>query len=129
LVLGSGNGKFLGVAISPAWDTLAVMFDADAIALMTDRIRQACNPRRIVLFGSHARGQAGPDSDVDLLVVLDHITDRRREAVALRRLLADIPVAKDVVLTTPEEIARRGELVGTLLRPALREGIILPERG
>jgi predicted nucleotidyltransferase len=105
------------------------MFDADAIALMTDRIRQACNPRRIVLFGSHARGQAGPDSDVDLLVVLDHITDRRREAVALRRLLADIPVAKDVVLTTPEEIARRGELVGTLLRPALREGIILPERG
>jgi len=105
------------------------MFDADAIALMTERIRHACNPRRIVLFGSRARGQAGPGSDVDLLVVLDHITDRRREAVALRRLLADIPVAKDLVLTTPDEIKRRGSLVGTLLRPALREGIVLHERG
>ncbi len=108
---------------------LTVMFDADTIALMTERIRHACNPRRIVLFGSHARGQAGPGSDVDLLVVLDHITDRRREAVALRRLLADIPVAKDVVLTTPDEITRRGGLIGTLLRPALRDGIVLHERG
>jgi len=73
-------------------------------------IRAACDPRRIVLFGLRARGQAGPASDVDLLVVLDRIENRRRTTVALRRLLADLPLAKDLVLTTPEEIAARGNL-------------------
>jgi predicted nucleotidyltransferase len=105
------------------------MSDEAVIAVMIERIRAACDPRRIVLFGSRARGQTGPDSDVDLLVVLDRIEHRRRQAVALRRLLADLPLAKDIVLATPEEITTRGELVGSVLRPALREGIVLHERG
>jgi predicted nucleotidyltransferase len=105
------------------------MSDAATIAAMTERIRAACDPRRIVLFGSRARGQAGPHSDVDLLVVLDRIEHRRRLAVNLRRLLADLPLPKDVVLATPEEIATRGDLVGSVLRPALREGVVLHERG
>jgi predicted nucleotidyltransferase len=105
------------------------MSDDATIAVTIERIRAACDPRRIVLFGSRARGQAGPDSDVDLLVVLDRIENRRREAVALRRLLADLPLAKDLVLATPEEIASRGNLVGSVLRPALRDGVVLHERG
>lgn len=104
------------------------MSDDATIAVMTERIRAACDPRRIVLFGSRARGQAGSDSDVDLLVVLDRIDDRRKMAVSLRRLLADLPLAKDLVLATPEELAVRGHLVGSVLRPALREGIVLHER-
>lgn len=104
------------------------MSDADSIAVMIERIQRVYNPCRIILFGSRARGESGPDSDVDLLVVLDHIVDRRHTAVTIRRLLADIPVPKDVVLTTPEEIKRRSRLVGTVLRPALREGIVLHER-
>ena len=49
-------------------------------------------------------------------------------AVAIRRALADLPVCKDIVVTTPEEITRRGDLIGTVLRPALREGKVLYER-
>ena len=99
------------------------------IVTMTDRIVRAFDPVRVILFGSHARGEAGRDSDVDLLVVLPSVDDKRRAAVAIRRLLADLPVAKDIVVTTPEEITTRGQLVGTILRPALREGTVVYERG
>ena len=75
-----------------------------------------------MLFGSRARGDARPDSDVDLLVVLDAVESKHDAAVAMRVALADMPLAKDIVVTTPQEIARRGDLVGTVLRPALREG-------
>jgi uncharacterized protein len=62
-----------------------------------------------------------------LLVVLPEVANKRQAAVAIRRALADLPVTKDIVVTTPEEIARRGDLVGTVLRPALREGKVLYE--
>jgi len=104
------------------------MTTADLIQNMTDRIVHDFDPLRIILFGSHARGDAGPESDIDLLVVLPQVANKRLAAVALRRILADLPVCKDVVVRTPEEIALRGNLVGTVLRPALREGQVLYER-
>lgn len=85
-------------------------------------------PLQIILFGSHARGDQGPDSDIDLLVVLPHVADKRKTTVAMLRALRDLPVAKDVIPTDPDEIRRRGDLVGTVLRPALREGKVLYER-
>jgi predicted nucleotidyltransferase len=99
------------------------------VATMTDRIVRAFAPARIILFGSHARGEAGADSDIDLLVVLESVEDRRAVTLAIRRLLADLPVAKDIVVTTPEEIVARGQLVGTILRRAVREGKVVYERG
>src|SRR3990172_4837504 len=93
-----------------------------AIQTMVDRIVQRFHPLRIVLFGSHARGTATAESDVDLLVVLAAVTDKRRTAVEIRRALGDLPVSKDIVVTTPEEISRRGNIVGGALRPALRDG-------
>jgi len=104
------------------------MTTADLIQTMTDRIVQDFNPLRIILFGSYARGDAGPESDIDLLVVFPQVANKRLAAVAIRRTLADLPVCKDIIVTTPEEIARRGDLVGTVLRPALREGKVLYER-
>jgi hypothetical protein len=65
---------------------------------------------------------------VDLLVVLPQVADKRKTAIEIRRVLADFPLSKDIIVTTPEEIARRGDLVGSVLRPALREGIVIYER-
>ena len=100
----------------------------DCIKVMAERIVRDYDPVKIILFGSHARGEAGPESDIDLLVVLPEVANKRHAAVAIRRLLTDLPMPKDIVVTTPKEIARRGELVGTVLRPALREGKVLYER-
>lgn len=100
----------------------------EIIGAMVERIASEFNPLRIFLFGSRARGNAGPDSDVDLLVVLEAVEDKRRATHEIRRALADLPISKDIVVTTPDEIRRRGELVGTVLRPALREGQLLYER-
>jgi predicted nucleotidyltransferase len=69
------------------------------------------SPLQLILFGSHARRDAGPASDIDLLVVLPHVANKRLAAIAIRRALADLPVCKDIVVTTPEEITRRGDLV------------------
>jgi predicted nucleotidyltransferase len=95
---------------------------------MAERIVRDYDPAKIILFGSHARGEAGLESDIDLLVVLPEVANKRQAAVAIRRILRDLPVPKDIVVTTPEEIARRGDLVGTVLRPALRERKVLYER-
>ncbi|MCZ7664447.1 MAG: nucleotidyltransferase domain-containing protein [Thermoleophilia bacterium] len=98
------------------------------IQTMVDRIVQQFSPLRVILFGSHARGDATAESDVDLLVVLSEASDKRRAAIEIRRALGDLLVAKDIVVTTPDEIARRGDLVGSVLRPALREGRSLYEQ-
>lgn len=84
----------------------------DALIVMTERIVSGFQPERIIVFGSYARGEANDESDIDLLVVMPDGTDRRKTAIAI----------KDVVMTTPDHIARYGHLVGTILRPALREG-------
>lgn len=99
-----------------------------ALDTMIDRIVVRFHPQRVVLFGSHARGTATAQSDIDLLVVLDQVADKRQAAVEIRRALSDLPMSKDIIVTTPEEIARRGNLTGSILRPALREGKVIYEQ-
>ncbi len=101
----------------------------DWLPEIVNRLVREFDPLKIILFGSHARGEANVHSDLDLLVVLQRVSPKRREAVEMRCALGDLPVSKDVIVTTPEEIDRRGDLVGTVLRPALREGRVLYERG
>ena len=98
------------------------------ISIMVDRIVRGFRPSQVVLFGPHARGAATEWSDVDLLVILPNGTDKRDSAIEIRRILGDLPVCKDIVVATPEEVARRGHMVGTLLRSALRDGKVLYER-
>lgn len=98
------------------------------IPTMLERIVARFHPRRVMLFGSHARGTATEASDVDILVVFDHVADERRMAIDIRRALADLPVFKDIVVTSPDEIARRGSATGSVLQPALAEGKILYDR-
>ena len=107
------------------------MVNPEAEALireMVERIVAGFDPEKIILFGSFARGDAGPDSDVDLLVVKAVEGSRREERVRIGAALHGMGIAKDVVVATPEDIERRGDLVGTVLRPALREGRVLYDR-
>ena len=100
----------------------------ELISTMTERIVRDFHPVQIILFGSQARGDAHPHSDVDLLIVFSELADERKTAVDIRRALADLPMAKDILVTTPEELARQRDQVGTILRAAQREGDILYER-
>ena len=92
-----------------------------------DRITRKFNPVRIILFGSWARGQATKDSDLDLLVVLPKVEHKRKTAIEILRVFNGLPISKDVVVTTPEEIKTRGQVVGDILRPALMEGRVIYE--
>ncbi|MHB8618970.1 MAG: HEPN domain-containing protein [Chloroflexota bacterium] len=103
----------------------ADMSAAAWIPIMTDRIVKQFDPLQVILFGSFARGDAQPHSDVDLLVVMRHVEDKLRIQSQIASALLDVPVGKDVIVTTPPEIQRRGDLIGTILRPALREGKVL----
>ena len=102
--------------------------DETVVATMVDRIVEGFDPERIVLFGSVARGEVRKYSDVDLLVVMPDGTDRRETAVAMRVAVKGMLTAKDIVVTTPDEIARRGHINGTVLCEALREGIVVHDR-
>lgn len=102
--------------------------DETVVATMVDRIVEAFDPERIVLFGSVARGEVTKYSDVDLLVVMPDGTDRHAAAVEMHRCLGDMLTAKDIVVTTPDEISRRGQLGGTVIREALREGKVVHDR-
>ena len=86
------------------------------------RVVEAARPDRIILFGSAARGRMGPDSDVDLLVIKSGVEHRRRLAQDIYRRLIGTGVPVDIVVVTPEDIERFGQRVGSIIRPALREG-------
>lgn len=98
------------------------------IKRMVKRIVERFNPDQVILFGSHARGTAGPDSDVDLLVVMSFAGSRREKAVEIGVALHGIGVPKDIVVTTPEDFEWRKEIPGTIERPAALEGKVLYAR-
>jgi predicted nucleotidyltransferase len=98
-----------------------------ALALAIERIVEGVHPKRIILFGSQARGEAAADSDVDLLVVEDAITDRQAATVEIIRLLRGIGMAKDVIVTTPDLLAAASPRA--VSATAAREGTTLYERG
>jgi predicted nucleotidyltransferase len=89
---------------------------------VVDRVVEVAKPDRIILFGSGARGDAGPDSDLDLLVVKSGVVHRRKLAQQIYRRLVGLEIPVDVVVVTPEDVeAFRGK-VGTIIGPALAEG-------
>jgi predicted nucleotidyltransferase len=95
---------------------------------MVRRIVNRFAPEQIILFGSAARGEAGPDSDLDLLVVLRVNGLKRQKQLEIRKALREFPVAVDVIVTTPEEFDWRKEVVGTVEYPATQEGRVLYAR-
>jgi predicted nucleotidyltransferase len=99
-----------------------------AIREMVRRIVRQFQPERIILFGSHARGEAGPESDVDLLVVMPVKGPKRDNQVEIRVALDDIPAPFDIIVTSPEDFAWRQNAVGTIEYPAVKEGKVLYAR-
>lgn len=99
-----------------------------AIGEMVRRIVERFHPEKIILFGSHAHGDAGPDSDVDLLVVMPFEGRKIDAAVEVAVELYGIGTPKDVIVTRPEDFAWRKDIVGTIEYPVAREGKILYAR-
>ena len=69
---------------------------------MVRRIVSEFHPEKIILFGSHARGVAGPDSDVNLLIVMPFFGSKREKQLEIRLALRNIQIPKDIVVTTPK---------------------------
>ncbi|MFQ5853413.1 MAG: nucleotidyltransferase domain-containing protein [Candidatus Binatia bacterium] len=86
------------------------------------RVVKVVRPERIILFGSAARGEIGPNSDVDLLVVKKGRFDRSRLVGDIYRNLHGVGQAVDVVVVTPEEVERYRHTHCLVVKPALREG-------
>ena len=98
------------------------------LAEITQRVVTASDPEQIILFGSQARGDAGPDSDLDLLVVKDDVESPRAEAARIYRALAGLRTPVDVVVVRSEYVRRHRDVIGTIVRSALREGRVLYAR-
>lgn len=110
---------------------MAQMPDSTAqekIEQMVRRIVERFHPEKIILFGSYARGDAGPDSDVDLLVVMPVAGSKRQIAVEISLALAGAGLPKDIIVVTPDEVARLRDIVGTIIYPAVREGKVVYDR-
>ncbi len=89
---------------------------------LVQRIVHAVQPLRIVLFGSAARGQLGPHSDLDLLVVMPDGIHRRQTTRQVYRALFGLGWAKDIVVVTAEDVRRFADEPSLVIYPALREG-------
>lgn len=98
------------------------------IERMVKRIVKKFHPEQIILFGSQARGEAGPDSDIDLLVVMPVARSVSETRMEISLALPDLLVPVDVIVTTPENFAWRKDIVGTIEWPATREGKVLYAR-
>jgi predicted nucleotidyltransferase len=92
------------------------------------RIVTRFHPEKVILFGSHARREAGPDSDIDLLVVMAFEGSAFDRGLEISLALPDLPVPVDILVTTPEDFAWRKDVVGTVEWPASREGKVVYAR-
>ena len=98
----------------------------DVLAEVVRRIVEVAQPDKIILFGSAIRGEMGPNSDLDLLVVKSG-AHRRHLAQAIYRNLIGVGFPVDIIVVTPEDIDRYGDAIGLVLEPALREGKVVYE--
>ncbi len=90
------------------------------------RLREALGADYVYLFGSHARGQAGPDSDLDFLVVVPKSEKSRyQRAVEARGFVRDVRVPKDIIVLTRADWERELKAPCSLSSTVLREGIAL----
>ena len=91
-------------------------------------IVKSLNPDKIILFGSYANGISTPDSDVDLLVILETELQPKERSWQVSRLLIPRPFPLDILVKTPQEIVRALNANDFFIREIISQGIILYER-
>ena len=99
------------------------MVQEEEIRRVAKRIGEATQAQQVVLFGSYARGQVTPDSDVDLMVIAESELPRFKRSRALYKLFRPYPpFSMDLVVYTPEEVARGKRSSCSFVSRVLQEG-------
>jgi len=101
---------------------MSAPLDPGIIDNLTSRIVNAVHPLRIILFGSAARGEIGPDSDIDVLVVMPDGTHRLNTAQYLYRQLSGFGFPVDILVATPSVLEKHKDNIGLIYRTVLTEG-------
>lgn len=104
------------------------MTQAALLEHVTKTIVERFHPKRIMIFGSHARGEAGPDSDLDLFIEMDTLHRPPDRAIAISEGFGLRSWPLDIVVYTPEEVRRLRNINGTLLSVIEKEGKVLYEQ-
>jgi uncharacterized protein len=107
--------------------TKALTRDTEAIKRLTELLVEAARPKRIIMFGSQARGDAGEASDLDVMVVEEGVSDRAGEMVRLNRLLRALDIPVDLLVVSAEKFNYWCDTPGNVYFEAATEGEILYE--
>jgi len=94
---------------------------------VVSRLTTWSSPARVIVFGSVATGMATADSDLDLLVVIDGVTDTRRESVRLREVLGDVGMPVDVIVMSTARFEETKDVIGGIAYPAHKYGRVIYE--
>ena len=99
--------------------------DKKKLAEIIRRIVEVAKPDKIIMFGSAAKGEMGPNSDVDLLVIKSGDIHRGHLTEEIYMNLFGVGQAVDVVVVTPEDVERNRDSFALVIYPALREGKVI----
>jgi predicted nucleotidyltransferase len=96
--------------------------DQQALDELVRRIVEAVHPLKIILFGSAARGEMGPDSDVDVMVVMPEGVNHIDTAGYLYTQFRGLGFGVDIIVATPREIEQYQDDIALIYYDVVREG-------
>lgn len=98
------------------------MIDEHDIKRVATRLGTMANAERVILFGSHARGEATENSDVDLMIIAESELPRFKRSRELYKLFRPYPFGMDLIVYTPQEVERGKRSPVSFVSTVLREG-------